>query len=94
MLCGVSLRFHWYNKLVLYLIGVKVLKFSFSNLYQNSRNRHSLYLIRDYDWFKTLYLKLLRLVPLFKSESEAKLLENVRFSQFAFSLILSEINPK
>ena len=36
MLCGVSLRFHWYNKLVLYLIGVKVLKFSFSNLYQNS----------------------------------------------------------
>ena len=27
-----------------------------------------------------LYLKLLRLVPLFKSKSEAKLLENVRFS--------------
>ena len=27
---------------------------------------------------KVLHLKLLRLVPLFKSESEAKLLENVR----------------
>ena len=40
MLCGVSLRFDWYNKLVLYLIGIKVLKFSFSNLYRNSRNRH------------------------------------------------------
>ena len=40
---------------------------------------------------EVLYLKLLRLAPLFKSESEATLLENVRFSQFAFSLILSEI---
>ena len=40
---------------------------------------------------EVLYLKLLRLVPLFKSESEAKLPENVRFSQFALSLILSEI---
>ena len=43
---------------------------------------------------RVLYLKLLRLVPLFKSESEAKLLEKVRFSQFSFSLILSEINSK
>ena len=31
---------------------------------------------------KVLHLKLLRLVSLFKSESEAKVLENARFSQF------------
>ena len=37
---------------------------------------------------KVLHLKLLRLVPLFKSESEAKVLENVRFSQFDICLLL------
>ena len=30
-------------------------------------------------------------MPLFKSESEAKLLENVRFSQFAICLLFSKI---
>ena len=43
---------------------------------------------------KVLYLKLLRLVPLFKSESEAKLLENVKFSQFDMCSLLHEINSK
>ena len=41
-----------------------------------------------------LYLKLLRLVPLFKSKSEAKLLENVRFFKFAICLLFNEINSK
>ena len=39
---------------------------------------------------KVLYLKLLRLVQLFKSESEAKLLENVRYSQFVICLLFRE----
>ena len=43
---------------------------------------------------KVSYLKLLKLVPLFKSESEAKLLENVRFFQFAICLLFNEINSK
>ena len=37
---------------------------------------------------KVLHLKLLRLMPLFKSESEAKLLENVRFSQICGLLVI------
>ena len=40
---------------------------------------------------KVSYLKLLRLVPLFKSESEAKLLENVRFPNLRFNEINSKI---
>ena len=43
---------------------------------------------------KVLYLELLRLVPLFKSESEAKVVENVRFSQFDICSLLHEINSK
>ena len=43
---------------------------------------------------KVLHLKLLRLVPLFKSESEAKVLENIRFSQLDICLLLHEINSK
>ena len=41
---------------------------------------------------KVLHLKLLRLLPLFKSESEVKVLENVRFFQFDIYLLLHEIN--
>ena len=41
-----------------------------------------------------LHLKLLKLMPLFKSEFEAKVLENVRFSQFDICLLLHEINSK
>ena len=40
------------------------------------------------------HLKLLRLVPLFKSESEAKLLENVRFFKSVICLLFKEINSK
>ena len=36
-------------------------------------------------------MKVLRQVPLFKSESEAKLPENVRFFQFAIYLLFSDI---
>ena len=43
---------------------------------------------------KVLHLKLLRLVSLFTSESEAKVLENVGFSQFDICLLLHEINSK
>ena len=43
---------------------------------------------------KVLHLKLLRLVLLFKSEPEAKVLENVRFSQYDIRLLLHEINSK
>ena len=43
---------------------------------------------------KVLHLKLLRLVSLFKSEYEAKALENVRFSQYDIRLLLQEINSK
>ena len=38
---------------------------------------------------KVLHLKLLRLVSLFKSESEAKALENVRFSQYDIRLLIT-----
>ena len=38
---------------------------------------------------KVLHLKLLRLVSLFKSESEAKALENVRFSQYDIRLLIA-----
>ena len=43
---------------------------------------------------KVLHLKPLRLVSLFKSEFEAKVLENVRFSQFDICLLLHEISSK
>ena len=37
-------------------------------------------------------MKVLRHLPLFKSESDAKLLENIRFHQFAICSLFSEIN--
>ena len=41
-----------------------------------------------------LYLKLLRLVSLFKSESETNLIGNIRFSKFAIRLLFKDINSK